>query len=136
MFRMISSIAGSRSPKARVLVMTLVIALVWAAVAYANDHVENPTIVASEDGITLPEGLVSGINVITLQNDSEIDFNPAIGRFIDDKTLEDFTAAMMAQDKAEAAMQEKMKSLTGGLQLLGARFPTNDSGDTPVTQKA
>lgn len=57
-------------------------------------------IVAAEDGVTLPETWVSGITTITLQNDTEIDFQPTLARFIEGATMEDFMAAMQAQDFA------------------------------------
>ncbi len=75
----------------------------FAITAFAQDaeEMEYPTILAAEDGtITLPEEWVSGIATITLQNDTEIAFEPAIARFIDGATMEDFMAAMMAQDFA------------------------------------
>jgi hypothetical protein len=89
-----------RSRFVRLLAVCIsIIAVVFAGVSFAQDA-EPLVILAAEEGITLPEGLVSGITTITLQNDSEIDFAPTIARFIDGATMEDFMAAMQAQDFA------------------------------------
>jgi len=55
---------------------------------------DNPTIVSAADGLTLPEGLVSGIVTLTLQNDTEVPFAPIIARLNDGKTMDDFMTAM------------------------------------------
>ncbi len=81
------------------LIVVLLTALVTIS-AVAQDEMEYPTIVTNADGITLPEGLVSGVTTLTLQNDTEIDFQPAIARFVEGATMEDFMAAMQAQDFA------------------------------------
>lgn len=84
-----------------ILLLTALLATAFASIsAFAQEEMEYPTIVAAEDGITLPDGLVSGISTITLQNDTEIDFQPTLARFIDGATMEDFMAAMQAQDFA------------------------------------
>jgi hypothetical protein len=69
----------------------------FGALAHDGVHL---VIAANADGITLPESWVSGITSVTLQNDTEIDFQPAIARFINGATMDDFMAAMMAQDFA------------------------------------
>lgn len=80
-------------------VSVIVMSVALSGFVFAQDA-KPLVIVAAEDGITLPEGLVSGITTITLQNDTEIDFQPTIARFINDATMEDFMAAMQAQDFA------------------------------------
>jgi hypothetical protein len=91
-------VSGQTRRYSVILLAVSIIVALFAASTFAQEAMEYPSIVASADGVTLPEGLVSGINTITLQNDSEIDFNPAIGRFVNDATMEDFMAAMQAQD--------------------------------------
>ncbi|MBW4436321.1 MAG: hypothetical protein KME04_04265 [Pleurocapsa minor GSE-CHR-MK-17-07R] len=81
------------------LLCVIVVCAVLVNLVNAQD-VEPLVIAATEDGITLPEAWVSGMTAITLQNDTEIAFQPTLARFIDGATMEDFTAAMMAQDFA------------------------------------
>jgi hypothetical protein len=79
------------------------ICIIAVSAIFANvnaQDVEPIVIIAAEDGVTLPETWVSGINTITLQNDTEIAFAPTLARFINGATMEDFTTAMMAQDVA------------------------------------
>lgn len=78
-------------------VLLILSGFAFGALAHDGEHL---VIVANADGITLPEAWVSGITTITLQNDTDIDFQPAITRFINDATMEDFMAAMQAQDFA------------------------------------
>jgi hypothetical protein len=81
--------------------MVCIIALVAAFASLVKAQESEPlVIVAAEDAITLPETWFSGINTITLQNDTDLDFGPTLARFVDGATLEDFTAAMQAQDFA------------------------------------
>ena len=80
------------------LLVALLVTVSGAVLAGAQEADGNPAIVASADGITVPDELFSGITTITLQNDTDSEFQPALMRFIDGKTLDDFTAAMMAQD--------------------------------------
>lgn len=77
----------------------IVISVLLSGFVFAQDA-EPLVIVAAEDGITLPEAWVSGITTVTLQNDTEIDFQPTLARFIEGATMEDFMAAMQAQDFA------------------------------------
>lgn len=80
------------------MLLAIVVGLVTGTVVAQEDVSEYPTIIANADGITLPEGLVSGITTLTLQNDTEAEFSPVIARFLEGKTIDDFRAALMAQD--------------------------------------
>jgi hypothetical protein len=82
------------------LLSSLMAVRVLAHDAHVTTETEYPTFIASADGITLPESLVSGITTLTFQNELEPTFQPTLARFINDATLEDFMAAMMAQDFA------------------------------------
>ncbi|MDX1994087.1 MAG: hypothetical protein SF029_17000 [bacterium] len=54
------------------------------------------SVVASADGITLPEGLTAGYTTLNFQNDTEIPFSPIFARFKEGKTMPDFMTAMQA----------------------------------------
>lgn len=89
-----------RSRFSRLMMICLIVMGVLFSGLVLADEVEPLVIIAAEDGITLPEAWVSGITTVTLQNDTEIVFAPTLARFIDGATMEDFMAAMQAQDFA------------------------------------
>lgn len=89
-----------RSRVLSLMALCLIVISVLVSGAVFADDVEPLLIVAAEDGVTLPEEWVSGITTITFQNDTEIDFQPTLARFVDGATMEDFMAAMEAQDFA------------------------------------
>lgn len=90
----------SRLSRIMFLLAFCILPMLLAVVVSAQDEEIPLTILAAEDGITLPDAWVSGINTITLQNDTEIAFQPTLARFINEATMEDFMAAMQAQDFA------------------------------------
>src|SRR5215213_2070946 len=77
-------------------VSIVLVSLPDTALAQQEPSEVHPTIVATEDGIVLPEGLVAGIVTLTFQNDTEIPFSPTLARLNDGKTLQDFMTAMQA----------------------------------------
>jgi hypothetical protein len=84
-----------------VLIIALVALSLLTVSAFADGHEEYPTIAAAEDGtITLPDEWVSGITTLNFVNEGEAPFSPLIGRFLEGMSMEDFMAAMGAQDIA------------------------------------
>lgn len=82
---------------ALVCALCLAVTVSFAALAQdsdQSDQPENPTIALTEAGLSLPEGLTSGLVTLTMQNDTENPFGPLIGRFKADTTLDTFMGAL------------------------------------------
>jgi hypothetical protein len=69
------------------------------------------TIVANAEGITLPEGLTAGFTTLAFQNDTEAAFAPALARFREGKTMEDFMTAMAQGPAGQQAALEAVAVL-------------------------
>lgn len=77
------------------LVGLFVLLTITGAAASAQEA-SLPTISATAEGITVPEGLVAGLTTLVFRNDTEAPFSPILARLKEGKTMEDFMAAMQA----------------------------------------
>lgn len=77
--------------------MLLVASLAFAPhLALAQDEAPYPAIIATEDGVTVPEQIPAGIVTLSFQNETEAPFGSAIMRLNEGKTMDDFAAAMQS----------------------------------------
>ena len=77
-----------------VVLVGLLVLLTIASAAVSAQEESLPTISATAEGITVPEGLVAGLTTIVFQNDTEAPFAPFLARFNEGKTLPDLMSAM------------------------------------------
>ena len=78
-----------------VLVGLLVLLTITGAAVSAQEE-SLPTISATAEGMTVPEGLIAGLTTIVFQNDSEAPFAPFIFRLNEGKTTPDLMGALQS----------------------------------------
>ena len=101
---------SKRSFQIAVLVISVlfVASFAYGAAAQAG-MAENPTIVANEEGVILPENLVAGITTLTIQNDTETAFAPTLVRLNDGVTMEEAMSAMQSNPQAVLALVSRAR---------------------------